>query len=135
MHVAFALMIGWPLARLVRRRVVEVLWLLYPFLMAFVIVVTANHFIFDALLGALTAGASASAREPARPHPTRRVAFLEPRPRPAAGEQLAHRWLPRQRASSSSPHAAAAIARAAAATRARVRRSAPASAVSSCATA
>ena len=27
--------------------------------MTFVIVVTANHFIFDALLGALTAGASA----------------------------------------------------------------------------
>ena len=59
MHVAFALMIGWPLARLVRWRIVRVLWLLYPFLMAFVIVVTANHFIFDALLGALTAGASA----------------------------------------------------------------------------
>ena len=32
---------------------------LYPFLMTFVIVVTANHFIVDALLGALTAGASA----------------------------------------------------------------------------
>jgi PAP2 superfamily len=59
MHVAFALMIGWPLARLVHNRVARVLWLLYPFLMAFVIVVTANHFIFDALLGALTAGASA----------------------------------------------------------------------------
>jgi membrane-associated phospholipid phosphatase len=59
MHVAFALMIGWPLARLARRRIVSVLWLLYPFLMAFVIVVTANHFIFDAFLGALTAGASA----------------------------------------------------------------------------
>jgi len=59
MHVAFALMIGWPLARLARHRIVSVLWLLYPFLMAFVIVVTANHFIFDALLGALTAGASA----------------------------------------------------------------------------
>jgi hypothetical protein len=59
MHVAFALMIGWPLARLARRRVVRVLWLLYPFLMVFVIVVTANHFIVDALLGALTAGASA----------------------------------------------------------------------------
>jgi hypothetical protein len=59
MHVAFALMIGWPLARLVRNRAVRVLWLVYPFLMAFVIVVTANHFIFDALLGALTAGASA----------------------------------------------------------------------------
>jgi membrane-associated phospholipid phosphatase len=59
MHVAFALMIGWPLARLARRRFVSVLWLLYPLLMAFVIVVTANHFIVDALLGALTAGASA----------------------------------------------------------------------------
>ena len=59
MHVAFALMIGWTLARLVRSRIVSVLWLLYPFLMAFVIVVTANHFIVDALLGALTAGVSA----------------------------------------------------------------------------
>src|ERR1700689_311523 len=50
MHVAFALMIGWPLARLARLRPVKVLWFLYPFLMAFVIVATANHFIFDALL-------------------------------------------------------------------------------------
>jgi membrane-associated phospholipid phosphatase len=70
MHVAFALMIGWPLARLVRWRVLRVLWLLYPFLMAFVIVVTANHFIFDAVLGALTAGASAyGARWLARARP------------------------------------------------------------------
>lgn len=59
MHVAFALMIGWPLARLVRARVLRILWLGYPFLMAFVIVATANHFIFDALLGALTAAISA----------------------------------------------------------------------------
>lgn len=59
MHVAFALMIGWPLALLARHSVTRVLWLLYPFLMAFVIVVTANHFIVDAILGALTAGASA----------------------------------------------------------------------------
>ncbi len=71
MHVAFALMIGWPLARLARRPVVRVAWLLYPLLMTFVIVVTANHFIADALLGALTAaisayGASRLART--RPH-------------------------------------------------------------------
>jgi PAP2 superfamily len=59
MHVAFALMIGWPLARLTRHWPVRVAWLVYPFLMAFVIVVTANHFIVDALLGALTAGVSA----------------------------------------------------------------------------
>jgi len=59
MHVCFALMIGWPLARLARHRVVSVLWLLYPFLMAFVIIATANHFIFDAILGALTAAVAA----------------------------------------------------------------------------
>jgi PAP2 superfamily len=59
MHVAFALMIGWPLSRLVRWRVVRVLWMLYPLLMTFVIVVTANHFIVDAFLGAVTAAASA----------------------------------------------------------------------------
>jgi len=58
MHVAFALMIGWPLARLARHSVVRVLWICYPILMTFVIVVTANHFIVDALLGALTAAAS-----------------------------------------------------------------------------
>jgi hypothetical protein len=59
MHVAFALMIGWSLARLVRHSVARVAWFLYPFLMTFVIVVTANHFLVDAMLGALTAGASA----------------------------------------------------------------------------
>ena len=59
MHVAFALMIGVPLARLSQRRIVRLLWLLYPLLMTFVIVVTANHFIVDALLGALTAAVSA----------------------------------------------------------------------------
>jgi len=59
MHVCFALMIGWPLARLAHRRIVKVVWFLYPFLMAFVIIATANHFIFDAILGALTAGLAA----------------------------------------------------------------------------
>jgi hypothetical protein len=59
MHVAFAVMIGWPLARLVRHRPLRVMWMLYPLVMVFVIVVTANHFILDAILGALTAGASA----------------------------------------------------------------------------
>jgi PAP2 superfamily len=59
MHVAFALMIGWPLASLSRTRLAHVLWRLYPLLIAFVIVATANHFILDALLGALTAAASA----------------------------------------------------------------------------
>ncbi len=76
MHVAFALMIGWTLARLVRWRVVRVLWMLYPFLMAFVIVVTANHFIIDAILGALTAGVSAYARDLDGARATAGVALL-----------------------------------------------------------
>jgi hypothetical protein len=60
MHVAFAFLIGWPLARLVQWRVVRVLWLLYPLAIAFVIIATANHFILDAVFGAMTAGLSAS---------------------------------------------------------------------------
>jgi len=59
MHVAFALMIGWPLAKLVRWPALRVFWAVYPLLVTFVIVVTANHFIADAFLGALTAAASA----------------------------------------------------------------------------
>jgi hypothetical protein len=71
MHVAFALMIGGTLSRLSHSRVVKVLWWCYPVLMAFVIIVTANHFIFDALLGAATAGASAyAARWLARVRPS-----------------------------------------------------------------
>jgi hypothetical protein len=70
MHVAFALMIGWPLASLSRTRVASVLWRLYPLLIAFVIVATANHFVLDALLGALTAAVSAiGARRLARMRP------------------------------------------------------------------
>lgn len=59
MHVCFALMVGWPLARLVRPRPLKLAWLLYPFLVTFVVVATGNHYFFDAFLGAITAGASA----------------------------------------------------------------------------
>jgi membrane-associated phospholipid phosphatase len=81
MHVAFALMIGWPLARLVRWRALRILWLLYPLLMAFVIIATANHFILDALFGALTAAVSAyGARWLARARPA--VWRFSPAPAP-----------------------------------------------------
>jgi hypothetical protein len=63
MHVAFALMIGIPLARLVKHRTARVFWLLYPIIVTFVIVVTANHFIADAVLGALTAALAAYGAE------------------------------------------------------------------------
>jgi hypothetical protein len=60
MHVALAIIIGWPMARLVRSRVARVIWALYPLMIAFVTVVTANHLLFDALLGVGTAGLAAS---------------------------------------------------------------------------
>jgi hypothetical protein len=70
MHVAFSLMIGWTLVQLVRPRALKLLWFAYPFMMTFVIVVTANHFIADAVLGACVAGASAyAARGLARARP------------------------------------------------------------------
>ena len=59
MHVAFALMIGIPAAMLVKNRVLKALWLIYPAVVTFVVVVTANHFWMDAFLGALVAGVSA----------------------------------------------------------------------------
>jgi membrane-associated phospholipid phosphatase len=59
MHVAFALMLGWPLARLVKHRVFKVVWFLYPFVVTFVVVATGNHFWMDAFLGALVAAVSA----------------------------------------------------------------------------
>jgi hypothetical protein len=61
MHAGFALMIGWPLARLVRPRIIKAFWATYPLLVTFVIVATANHFLADAVLGACTAGLGALA--------------------------------------------------------------------------
>ncbi len=70
MHVAFALMIGWSLAQLVRTRVAAWFWWAYPVLVSYVIVATGNHFVMDAVLGAAAAGISALfARELARTRP------------------------------------------------------------------
>jgi membrane-associated phospholipid phosphatase len=60
MHVCFAVMISWPMARLVSWRLVKVAWVLYPLLVTFVVVATANHFLVDVVLGALTAAIAAA---------------------------------------------------------------------------
>ncbi|HUZ30152.1 MAG TPA: phosphatase PAP2 family protein [Solirubrobacteraceae bacterium] len=59
MHVCFAVVIGVSMARLVRHRTVRVLWYLYPLLVTFVVVATANHYLVDVFLGAITAAVSA----------------------------------------------------------------------------
>jgi hypothetical protein len=80
MHVGFALMVSIPLARLVRWRALKVFWAIYPLIVVFVIVVTANHFIADAVLGACAAGIGAlAARQMARLRPD--VWRFQPPPR------------------------------------------------------
>jgi hypothetical protein len=59
MHVGFAMMISMPLMRLVKWRALKVFWAIYPLIVVFVIVVTANHFLADAFLGACAAGIGA----------------------------------------------------------------------------
>ncbi|MGH2888507.1 MAG: phosphatase PAP2 family protein, partial [Solirubrobacteraceae bacterium] len=61
MHVCFALLVAWPMTRLVRRRAVRIAWGLYPLLIGWVVIATGNHYLTDVLLGALTAGLSALA--------------------------------------------------------------------------
>jgi hypothetical protein len=55
MHIAFALMIGVPGFVLCRTAGARMWWSAYPMLVFFVIVVTANHFWFDAAAGAAVA--------------------------------------------------------------------------------
>ena len=59
MHCAFAIFLGVTFARVAKHRITRILWGLYPIVMVWVVVVTANHWILDAVLGAATAAASA----------------------------------------------------------------------------
>jgi hypothetical protein len=59
MHVCFAVMTGWPMSRLVRKRWAKIAWMLYPVWITFVVVATGNHYLTDVFLGVLTAAASA----------------------------------------------------------------------------
>jgi membrane-associated phospholipid phosphatase len=58
MHVCFSLMIGVPMARLVKRRPAQIAWCVYPLFISFVVIATGNHYITDVILGAFTAGVS-----------------------------------------------------------------------------
>ena len=80
MHVAFALMIAIPAMMLVRRRWLKLLWGVYPAVVTFVVIVTANHFWLDAALGALVAVASAWAASAAlRPAAAEAWAWATPK--------------------------------------------------------
>jgi PAP2 superfamily len=71
MHVAFALMIGITGVRLVKPRPLKIFWAIYPLIITWVVIVTANHFWLDAAGGAVVAALSAytsAALARARPH-------------------------------------------------------------------
>ncbi len=59
MHVAFSLLTAGPALLIVRRRIFKALWLLYPLVVTFVVVVSGNHWLMDAFAGAAVAGAAA----------------------------------------------------------------------------
>jgi hypothetical protein len=61
MHVAFALMVGIPGARLTKTRLLRPLWYAYPAFVVFAVIVTANHFWVDVLLGSMVAAMSFAA--------------------------------------------------------------------------
>jgi membrane-associated phospholipid phosphatase len=59
MHCAFALMIGATGFRLVQHRALKALWVAWPLLVAWVVIVTANHYWIDVALGWMVAVAAA----------------------------------------------------------------------------
>src|SRR3954467_3512955 len=72
MHVCFALMLSVPMIRMARHRWVKVLWCAYAPIVTFVVIATGNHWVFDAVTGALAAAGSPPAAQRlfarARPH-------------------------------------------------------------------
>jgi hypothetical protein len=85
MHVAFALMLGVSMARIVRRSWARALWLAYAPVVTFVVVATANHWWLDAFLGAVVAVAAAACAHGlfARARPEAWAWDAPPRPEPA----------------------------------------------------
>jgi membrane-associated phospholipid phosphatase len=61
MHCAFALMIGISGALLSRHKITKAFWAIYPLLVLFVVIVTANHFWLDGAIGWMVAALSALA--------------------------------------------------------------------------
>jgi membrane-associated phospholipid phosphatase len=59
MHCAFALMIGVTGVRVCRNRVAKGIWAVWPLLITWVVIVTANHYWVDAALGWLVAASAA----------------------------------------------------------------------------
>jgi membrane-associated phospholipid phosphatase len=58
LHVAYALVVAWALFLAERRLVVRLLAVLYPFVMAAVVVISGNHWLLDVVGAFVTVAAS-----------------------------------------------------------------------------
>jgi hypothetical protein len=63
MHVCFALMLSIPMIRMARHGWAKALWAVYAPVVTFVVIATANHWVFDAWTGAAVAAVSAVAAQ------------------------------------------------------------------------
>jgi hypothetical protein len=63
MHVGFALMLAVPMIRMARSRWVRALWAAYAPAVTLVVVITANHWVLDAVAGAVVAAVAALAAQ------------------------------------------------------------------------
>src|SRR5262245_61666414 len=63
MHVCFALMLSVPMIRMARHGWVKALWCFYAPAITFVVIATGNHWVFDAVTGAMVAAVSAFAAQ------------------------------------------------------------------------
>ena len=63
MHVCFALMLSVPMIRMSRHTWAKALWSVYAPAITFVVIATGNHWIFDAVSGAMVAAVSAIAAQ------------------------------------------------------------------------
>jgi hypothetical protein len=85
MHVGFALMLAYPMIRMAKYKATRIAWGLYAPVVTCVVVLTANHWVFDAATGALVALVSGLAAHTvfARVRPTAWAWDPEPESLPA----------------------------------------------------
>jgi membrane-associated phospholipid phosphatase len=81
MHVGWSLLVGLIGFRVARRRIVRVLFLVHPVVMAMTVTATGNHYFLDSIVGVLVALSAAAIVQLV---PWSRLGDL--RPRPALGQ-------------------------------------------------
>jgi PAP2 superfamily protein len=59
LHVGWAVWSGWQMLKYGRRKITRILGVAYPFVLSFVVIATANHYLLDVVAGFATVGVGA----------------------------------------------------------------------------